>query len=146
MANPHPDMSGLRKFGSIPEEEHKRMAANGGRASGETKRRKKNLREVTRALLEASALPDTDPELLAALEAAGLDKDNQGVMMLAAMRKSQAGDIEASRFVRDTSGQAPSQQVELGGIDGKPIEVMDLSNLTTEQLNALLAVHQDDGK
>lgn len=138
MANPNPDMSGLRKFGEIPDEEQRQMAAAGGKASGESRRRKKNLREVTRALLEASALPDTDPEFLAALEAAGLDKDNQGVMMLAALRKSAAGDIEASRFVRDTSGQAPSQQVELGGIDGKPIELMDLSNLTEEQLNALL--------
>lgn len=144
MANPHPDMSGLRKFGEIPEEEHRIKAAEGGRKSGEVRRRKKNLREVTRALLEASALPDTDPELLAALEAAGLDKDNQGVMMLAAMRKAEAGDIEASRFVRDTSGQAPSQQVELGGIDGKPIEVMDLSGLSTEELNKLLSRQTGD--
>ena len=121
-----------------PIEDQKRITSAGGRASGEAKRRKKNLREVARALLEAPLL-DCDAEMAAALEAAGLDKDHQGAMMLAALRKSEIGDIEASRFVRDTSGQAPSQQVELGGIEGKPIEVMDLSNLTTEQLNALLS-------
>ena len=139
MANPNPDMSGLRKFNEMSAEEHRAASSRGGLAGAETRRRKKNLREVTRALLEAAPLPDTDPELIAALEAAGLDKDNQGVMMLAALRKSAAGDIEASRFVRDTSGQAPSQQVELGGIDGKPIEVMDLSGLSTEELNKLLS-------
>ena len=143
MANPNPDMSGLRKFGEIPAEEQKKLASAGGKASGESKRRKKNLREVTRALLEAP-LTDCNEELAAALEAAGLDKDHQGAMMLAALRKSENGDIEASRFVRDTSGQAPSQQVELGGIDGKPIEVMDLSGLTTDQLNALLAQHSGE--
>lgn len=126
-----------------PIEEQKRITSAGGRASGEAKRRKKNLREVARALLEAP-LTNCDSETAAALEAAGLDKDHQGAMMLAALLKSENGDIEASRFVRDTSGQAPSQQVELGGIDGKPIEVMDLSGLTTEQLNALLAQHSGE--
>lgn len=128
----------LVSLGSRPLEERREIARKGAEASNAAQRRKRNLREVTRALLEAP-LTDCSPELAAALEAAGLDKDHQGAMMLAALRKSEIGDIEASRFVRDTSGQAPSQQVELGGIDGKPIEVMDLSNLTTEQLNALLA-------
>ena len=126
-----------------PIEEQKRITSAGGRASGEAKRRKKTLREVTRALLEAP-LTNCDPETAAALEAAGLDKDHGGAMMLAALLKSENGDIEASRFVRDTSGQAPSQQVELGGIDGKPIEVVDLSGLTVDQLNALLAQHSEE--
>lgn len=136
------NLDNLQNLGDRPD--HKELSAKGGRASGESKRRKKNLREVARAMLEAPLLPDTDPEVLAALEQMGLDKDHQGAMILAAMRKSASGDIEASRFVRDTSGQAPSQQVELGGIDGKPIEIMDLSNLTTEQLNVLLAAQSDD--
>ena len=142
MANER-SLENLQNIGDRPD--HQELSARGGRASGEAKRRKKNLREVARALLEAPLL-DCDQDLADALEAAGLDKDHQGAMMLAALRKSENGDIEASRFVRDTSGQAPSQQVELGGIDGKPIEVMDLSGLTTDQLNALLAQHQDDGK
>lgn len=139
MANPNPDMSGLRKFNEMSKEEHLAMAARGGKKAAETIRRKKNLREVARALLEAP-LQDCSEELAAALEAAGLDKDHQGAMMLAALRKSETGDIEASRFVRDTSGQAPSQQVELGGIDGKPIEVMDLTGLSAEELTKLLSV------
>lgn len=138
-----PGMANLQNIGDRPD--HLELSAAGGKASGESKRRKKTLREVARAMLEAPLLPDTDPQVIAALEHLGLDKDQQGAMILAAMRKSAAGDIEASRFVRDTSGQAPSQQVELGGIDGKPIEIMDLGGLSTEQLNALLAA-QDDGK
>ena len=136
------NLDNLQDLSARPD--HRELSAKGGRASAETKRRKKNLREVARALLEAP-LTECSKELADALEAAGLDKDHQGAMMLAALRKSETGDIEASRFVRDTSGQAPSQQVELGGIDGKPIEIMDLGGLTTEQLNALLA-QQDDGK
>jgi hypothetical protein len=117
---------------------HAELSAKGGKASGEVRRRKKTLREVARAMLEAPLLPDTDPEVISALEALGLDKDQQGAMILAAMKKSQTGDIEAGRFVRDTSGQAPTQQVELGGLDGKPLEIVDLSNLSTEELNKLI--------
>lgn len=140
MANER-SLENLVQFENRPD--HKELSAKGGRASGESKRRKKNLREVARALLEAP-LTDCNPEIAAALAAAGLDQDHQGAMMLAALRKSELGDIEASRFVRDTSGQAPSQQVELGGIDGKPIEVVDLSGLSMDQLNALLAQHSEE--
>jgi hypothetical protein len=142
MANPNPDMSGLRKFGEIPAEEHRELARKGADASNAAQRRKKSLREVARALLEAP-LTECSDELAAALEAAGLDKDHQGAMMLAALRKSETGDIEASRFVRDTSGQAPTQQVELGGMDGKPIEIADLTSLTTEELNKLISASND---
>lgn len=122
---------------------HKELSAKGGAASGPAKQRKKTLREVARAMLEAPLLADTDPAVIAALEELGLDKDNQGAMILAAMRKSAYGDIEAARFVRDTSGQAPTQQVELGGIDGKPIEIADLTGLSTEELNRLIQAQSD---
>lgn len=125
-------------------EELAEMSRKGGIASGEAKRRKKTLREVARAMLEAPLLADTDPAVIAALEELGLEKDQQGAMILAAMRKSAAGDIEASRFVRDTSGQAPTQQVELGGMEGKPIEIADLANLTTEELNKLISASSGD--
>lgn len=131
----------LRSFGDIPKEQHLEYSAAGGRASGVTKRKARNMREAARILLEAKLLDD--PETEAALQTLGLEADQQGAVLLAALRKSQAGDIEAARFVRDTSGQAPAQQVALGGIDGKPIESLNLSELSTEQLNELLKRHDN---
>lgn len=126
----------LVSFADMPEEKHKAIAAAGGIASGKAKRKAKNMREAAQILL-AAALID-DPETEQALATLGLEADQQGAMLLAALRKSQTGDIEAARFVRDTSGQAPAQMVELGGIDGKPIQELNLSELTTEQLQQLL--------
>ena len=126
----------LKSFADIPEEKHKEISAAGGIASGKARRKAKSMREAAQILL-AAALID-DPETQKALEVLGLEADQQGAMLLAALRKSQMGDIEAARFVRDTSGQAPAQLVELGGIDGKPIQELNLSELTNEQLQELL--------
>ena len=122
--------------------EHLQLSAKGGRASGESKRKAKSMREAARILLEAPLLDDErTAELLAQL---GLVADQQSAILLSAITKAKNGDIEAGRYVRDTSGQAPSQQLELGGIDGQPIETMDLSTLTTDQLHALLSKQNED--
>ena len=95
------------------------------------------MREAANILLKADLLDDEETaELLARL---GLEPDQQSAILLAAIQKAKRGDIEAARYARDTSGQAPAQQMEIGGMDGKPIETMDLSGMSTEELEKLLA-------
>lgn len=134
----------LRSFGDLPAEEHKALSSQGGKASGVSKRKAKSMREAARVLLEAAY--EDDAHKAALLEQMGLEPDQQGAILLAAAERAKAGDIEAARFVRDTSGQAPAQQHEIGGIDGQPIEFMDLSGMTTEQLQHLLAQYPEDEK
>ena len=98
------------------------------------------MREVARALLEAPLVDE--PETEAALEALGIEKTQQGAILLAATKKSKYGDIEAARFVRDTSGQAPAQSVELSGPDGGTIGI-DLAGYTDDQLRQLLSDDAD---
>ena len=117
-------------------EERAENGRKGGIASGVAKRKAKSMREAARIILSAP-LAD-DPDTSAALEAMGLEPDQQGAVLLAALKKSKYGDIEASRFVRDTSGQAPAQAVELSGPDGGSIGV-DLSGYTDDQLRNLLS-------
>ena len=117
-------------------EERAANGRKGGIASGVSKRKAKSMREAARIILSAP-LAD-DPDTSAALEAMGLEPDQQGAVLLAALKKSKYGDIEASRFVRDTSGQAPAQAVELSGPDGGSIGV-DLSGYTDDQLRNLLS-------
>ena len=139
------NIDNLRSLGDLPPEEHAAISRRGGIASGESRRRKKNMREVARAILEAPLIDE--PETEAALEALGIEKTQQGAILLAAARKSKYGDIESARFIRDTSGQAPAQAVELSGPDGGSIGV-DLSGYTDDQLRNLLsdgADAEDDG-
>lgn len=136
------NMSNLRSLGDLPEDEHKAISSKGGKASGVAKRKAKSMREAARILLEAPLLGED--ETAALLKQLGLDADQQSAILLAATARAKGGDIEAARYVRDTSGQAPSQQVELGGIEGQPIESLDLSKLTTEQLQILLQKHSGE--
>ena len=66
------------------------------------------------------------------------------VMSAVAMLKSiEKSDIEAMRFVRDTGGELPTSKIEVGGMDDKPIAMLDLSSMTDEQLLALASRRSD---
>ncbi len=127
----------LIPFNERSKEECRAIQSAGGVASVAARRKAKSMREAAQILLSA-ALTDA-PETQRALETLGLEADQQGAVLLASLRRAQAGDIEAARFVRDTSGQAPAQMVELGGMDGKPIQELNLSELSDEQLQQLLS-------
>lgn len=125
----------LIQFDEMDEARRREVAANGGRASGVAKRKAKNMREAARILLSAPLLDDDETK--AALEQMGLEADQQSAILLAAITKARRGDTEAARYARDTSGQAPAQQVDIGLGDKKP-EEMDLSGLSMEQLQQLV--------
>lgn len=125
-------------------EERREIARNAGIASGEARRRKRTLREAAQTLLSARMAFGTedDAELLRLL---GVDDPtNADGMMLVALQKATRGDVEAMRFVRDTGGEVPTSKVEVGGIEDKPIEVLDLSALSDAQLQELAAKRLQD--
>jgi hypothetical protein len=127
----------LRSLGDVPEEERKAIQSAGGIASGKVRRKAKNMREAARFLLEAPLLDD--PATAAALQTLGLEADQQSAILLKAIEQARRGDMESARYARDTSGQAPAQAVELGGMEGQPIETLDLSKMSTAELQKLLA-------
>lgn len=130
-----PNPQNLVSFVGMDAEKQRAIATSGGKASGVARRKAKNMREAARILLSAALLDDDATK--AALEQMGLEADQQSAILLAAIDKAKRGDIEAARYARDTSGQAPAQQVDIGLGDKKPDE-MDLTGLTEEQLQQLL--------
>ena len=133
----------LRPFDKLSEDEKRAIQSAGGIASGKARRKAKNMREAARFLLEAPLLDD--PETRKALETLGLEADQQSAILLQAIKQARRGDMESARYARDTSGQAPAQQVELGGIDGQPIQSVDLSQLSNEQLQKLVSDSEKQG-
>jgi hypothetical protein len=43
-------------------------------------------------------------------------------------------DVEALKFVRDTAGEAPKNQVELSGDLDRPVATLDLRAMSEEEL------------
>lgn len=92
-------------------EEARFYGSMGGKASGEAKRRKKSLKELTQALLEMKLhelvarkakqlFPDVEPEDLTNGMALAMSMLNKAVV---------DGDVKAAQFVRDTAGEVPEQ-------------------------------------
>ena len=86
--------------------------AKGGKASGEARRRKRDLRLAMQALLEADVKDKKTGEVMSGAEA----------LALAQFRKAMKSDSKAFEIVRDTAGQKPVEKVEQVNIDGEYLD------------------------
>ena len=101
----------LKKFGS--EREPREAGRKGGQASGKARRRKRDMREAARLLLN---LPATGENTIKNLESMGIserDFTNQMVLMVRVFQKLVVtGDVRAAEFLRDTAGYNPHISLE----------------------------------
>lgn len=104
----------------------------GGYASGVAKRKKRTFRELIETVMTMEV---DDPAIHAKLTELGLDPTHDMAITMAAIRKAETGDIEATRYLRDTKGEKPTEALQMS-ID-KPIKAMDLSKLSDDELAAL---------
>lgn len=118
----------------------------GGRASGEKKHKKKMLKDITNELLNSdfSAMAENDEKLSEMLRLLGNEKPTGGdLMMLSALLKGIKGDTEAMRFVRDTSGQKPTEIASLA-ISRADLDGVDLRTVSTEELLQIASDSEND--
>lgn len=112
--------------------ERREKAKKAGKASGEARRSKRNLREVAQLVLEAELLDDD--ALREQLIERGIDPTGAGAILFSQLVKACKGDTEAARFIRDTSGQKPVDGFAVGNLDGETFIHADLSKLTDAEL------------
>lgn len=93
----------------------------GGRASGEARRRKRDIRLALEALLEKDYT-----------DRGGKTVSGAELIALKQMEKAVKGDTKAFEVVRDTVGQKPVDKVEATQT------VIDMSKFTTEEIKAML--------
>ena len=88
-------------------------ARKAGRASGRKRREMREMRETLRAMLDMPLRPGgvTTAQTMDGME--GKNMTVAQAVALAQLRKAMDGDTRAAEFVRDTSGQRPSDRVEL---------------------------------
>ena len=97
-------------------------AKRGGIASGEARRRKRDIRLALEALLEKSYKVSDGTELTGA-EAIALKQ----------MEKALKGDTKAFELVRDTAGQKPVDKVAVAGLDDEKAKLDELLNQRKER-------------
>ena len=129
----------LRKYAEMTESEKAEWHSIGGTASAKKRRQKKTFAETLRAVL-ASEYPVEEAKQK--LQSMGLDGTWMDQLSQAQVDKASRGDTEAFRAVRDTIGENPRQAVDVGLTNG-PVSGMDLSQLSDDQLRAMIAAREE---
>ena len=131
---------------TVSKEQRIANSRKGGVNSGKTRQKKKMLKDITNELLNAdfSAMAENDEKLSQMLVLLGNEKPTGGdLMMLSALIKGIKGDTDAMRFVRDTSGQKPTEIASLA-ISRADIEGVDLRTVSTEELLQIASESEDN--
>lgn len=125
-------------------EQIKEWTSKAGKASNEARRRKKRLQDAAKWLLQQDDVI-SNKDVQAKLKALGIeDATNAEALMLIALRKAAAGNVEAMKFVRDTGGEAPKNQVELTGDTDRPIATLDLRAMSEDELLRIAEAKADE--
>ena len=105
-----PNEKNLIPFDERTEEEQREIRASGGRASGESRRRKKSLREAAELYL---SLPVSDKRAWNKLARDGVDPedvDNQMAIIAGLTIKAVKGDAKAAKLLFDLLGEQPKEE------------------------------------
>lgn len=126
----------------MTKEEHSAVMHRAGIKSGEVRRKKRAMRDLARDILDMKL--KTEDDIRAELESRGIEQTEAAAVLLAQLTRARAGDTEAARFLRDTSGQKPVDNVAIGNLDEKPFAMLDLSTLTDDQLKELAEAAKEE--
>lgn len=101
----------LKKFGS--EREPREAGRKGGKASGEARRKKRQMKNAAKLLLD---MPVVGENAVKNLETLGFDEEdmtNQMALLVRIFQKAIAtGDVRAAEFLRDTAGYNPETSLK----------------------------------
>lgn len=104
----------------ICSENARELGRIGGKKSGEAKRRKKDMREALEIILDMPLKSGkvTDVEQIRNFaESKGKNLTVEQGILLVQVKKALNGDIASAQFIRDTSGQKPTDQVQVATIE-----------------------------
>lgn len=139
--NHNPNRSANLVQNNMTPEELRAHLSAAGKKCGEVRRKKRAMRDLARDILDMK-LKDKD-EISAELKSRGIEQTEAAAVLLAQLQRARAGDTEAARFLRDTSGQKPVDNVAIGNLDEKPFATLDLASLTDDQLKAIVEDAED---
>lgn len=99
-------------------EELKENGRKGGIASGEAKRKKKAMQETLNVLLgmplQNKKCHDVE-DIQSFAQLKGKNVSVETAIIIKQIQRALAGDLPSAEFIRDTSGQKPTNDVNIGG-------------------------------
>ena len=124
---------------TMPPEKAREYQSLGGRISQTRRRQKKLMLEMAADILELELRNKSEIEQV--LKDGGLDDQDinyAAAILIVQVLKALRGDTRAAEFIRDTSGQKPTNGLNVGNLDSKPIVQLDLEALNEEKLREML--------
>ena len=118
--------------------EAREYGRRGGKASGESRRKKADFRKTLNALLTAEI---DSPEWTPLLNALGLDSTLESAVNAAIIREALAGNVKAYIAIRDTLGQTTKSEEDL---EEQKIRMEQLK-ADTERMRREASPEVDDG-
>lgn len=101
----------LKKFGS--EREPREAGRRGGKASGEARRKKRQMKNAAKLLLDMPVVGENAVKNLETLGFEEEDMTNQMALLVRIFQKAIAtGDVRAAEFLRDTAGYNPETNLK----------------------------------
>lgn len=137
MANP----AFVEHIGRWKDPEKQKADADKGRPGSIAAHRRNGLfRQAVKELLNSGLSgSEIDRKLNEELITLGVMTRNQAAAITLAMgNKAKEGDVSAATFLRDTAGEKPVTGVDIG-VSDEPIESLDLSAVSEQELRAMVA-------
>lgn len=95
----------LIPFNELTEEQHRKLASKGGKASVIARKNKKAMKEIMENLLK---IPVNDENVKEKMREMGIDNEdinNQTAMLVKLMNKALKGDLRAIDMIREITGE-----------------------------------------
>ena len=131
-----PNEKNLIPFGERTESEQRKIRSAGGKASGEARRKKRDMKRMMKLLLNMPATGNADA-FLEQIGVAEEDRTNQAAVLAAVMMKAMSGDVRAAEFVRDTIGASPRQVLEEKRFAAEQESTAGGTNVVNDWINSI---------
>lgn len=120
--------------------EAREISSKGGIKSGEVRRAKKAMRETLQELLNLPLKKGDIAEITSLAEAKGKNLTAEQAMCVAMIKEALKGNVKAATFVRDTSGNKLTDDVNVNVVSAGP----DLSSFSAEELRKMAGIDNGD--
>lgn len=150
MANPKGNLGNLQPVRT--KEEARKRGANGGKKSGEARRRKRDARQAISLLLDMAAQGNIE-ENLAVLGFEQEDRTNMNALAARMFQKAMTGDVAAFKVLMDYGGFNPDQKlrdkerkVRIKNMDNRNVSLGDEQAQDDVQIEDVLIYLPENGR